>query len=252
MRVRVLGCSGGCAPARNPSCYMLEDGILVDAGAMATALTVEEQQSIQHVLLTHAHWDHCRDLPLSVINRTTQTPTLQLWGIPETLDAVREHLMNAKTWFKAFELPTVETPFIAANTFRPGDDVKIGRYRVRGMLVPHTVPAISYIIDDGECSVIINGDTGGGGIFKNLPKDMSPLKAVFLEASFPNRMKDFAVMTGHLTPRMLLDEVSCLDDEVDVIVTHLKPGFEVEMAEELADLGRRGVRPCRDGDVYRW
>ena len=41
-------------------------------------------------------------------------------------------------------------------------------------------------------------DTGGGGAFRTLPKGASPLKAVFLESSFPNRMKDFAVMTGHL------------------------------------------------------
>ena len=52
LRVRVLGCSGGAAPGRNPSCYLLEDGIAVDAGALASELTIEEQQHVSHVFLT--------------------------------------------------------------------------------------------------------------------------------------------------------------------------------------------------------
>ena len=252
MKVRVLGCSGGCAPGRNPSCYMLEDGVLVDAGAIATALSVEEQQDVRHVILTHAHWDHCRDLPLAVINREVDAPTLQLYGLGKTVDAIRTHLMNGEVWFRAFETPSVESPFVAATEITEGQPVKIGRYTVHGVVVPHTVPAMSYILDDGERSVMINADTGGGGIFKKLPKGISPLCAVFIEASFPNRMRAFAKMTGHLTPETMCEEVADLPMGVDILVTHLKPGFEVEMAAEIANLGRPGVRPCRDGDVFEW
>ena len=252
MKVRVLGCSGGSAPGRNPSCYLLEDGIAVDAGALAAGLTVEEQQTVRDVFLTHAHWDHVRDLPLTVINRTVDTPTLRIHGLPETMDVVRRHLMNGETWFKAFDLPSVESPFISALPMAAGETRTCGRYKISAVAVPHTVPAISYLIDDGTCSVMINADTLGGGIFDKLPKDHSPLRAVFLESSFPNRMRDFAVMTGHLTPEMLDEETRGLASDVDVIVTHLKPGFETQMARELADLGRHGVRPCRDGDVFTW
>lgn len=252
MRVRVLGCSGGCAPGRNPSSYLLEDGVAVDAGALATALSIDEQQTVRDVFLTHAHWDHVRDLPLTVINRTATTPTLMVHGLAEAIDTVRDHLMNGRTWFKAFDLPSVESPFVAATPIAPGETRVAGRYRITAVAVPHTVPAVSYVIDDGSVSVMINADTVGGGIFKALPAGASPLKAVFLEASFPNRMRDFAVMTGHLTPQMLGDEVADLGADVEVIVTHLKPGFETEMAREIADIGRHGVRPCRDGDVFVW
>jgi hypothetical protein len=107
-------------------------------------------------------------------------------------------------------------------------------------------------VDDGVCSVILSADTVGGGIFRNLPSGGSPLRAVFLEASFPNRMRDFAVLTGHMTPQMLDEETRALPEGVEVIVTHLKPGFEIEMGREIADLGRHGIRPCRDGDVFEW
>lgn len=252
MRVRVLGCSGGCAPGRNPSCYMLEDGVVVDAGALASSLTLEEQQAVSDVFLTHAHWDHVRDLPLTVINRTVRTPTLRLHGLPETMAAVRTHLMNGETWFRAFDLPSVESPFISSHDIHAGESVRCGRYRVTAVVVPHTVPAISYLFDDGASSVMLNADTVGGGIFRRLPRDASPLRAVFLEASFPNRMRDFAVLTGHLTPEMLAEEIRDLPPATDVVVTHLKPGFEDEMAREIAALGLPRVRPCRDGDVFEW
>ena len=121
MRIRVLGCSGGSAPGRAPSCYLLDRGVAVDAGALASALTVDEQYEIRHVLLTHAHWDHCRDLPLHVINRRPDTPTLMVHALPETIHALRTHLMNAEVWFKAFDLPSADSPFIAAEPIRPGD-----------------------------------------------------------------------------------------------------------------------------------
>lgn len=250
MRVRVLGCSGGVVPGRVPSCYLLERGVAVDAGALASSLTLDEQNAVRHVLLTHAHWDHTRDLPMHVINRRQDTPPLVVHAIEETVRALKAHLMNDQVWFRAFDLPSADTPFVSAETVKPGKPFEVEDYLVTPFSVPHTVPAVSYHIDDGKKSVVISADTGGGDVFKALPKQASPLAAVFLEASFPNRMKDFAVMTGHLTPEMLGREVEALPKNVAVLVTHMKPGFETELAQEIADLPRSGIRPCRDGDVF--
>jgi ribonuclease BN (tRNA processing enzyme) len=252
MKIRVLGCSGGSAPGRSPSCYLLEDGVAIDAGALASGLSLDEQQDVRHVFLTHAHWDHCRDLPLTIINRRPGTPTLRVHALQDTIDALRTHLMNDRVWFRAFDLPTVEVPFVSPAPLAAGDSVEVERYRITAVAASHTVPAVSFLIDDGRVSALISADTGGGGVFRDLPKDASPLAAVFLEASFPNKMKDFAVMTGHLTPKMLGEECADLPPAVEVLVTHMKPGFEMELAREIADLGRLGIRPCRDGDVFEW
>lgn len=252
MKVRILGCSGGSAQGREPSCYLLERGVAVDAGALASRLTIDEQNDIRHVFLTHAHWDHCRDLPLHVINRREGTPPLTVHAIPETIASIRDHLMNDKVWFRAFDLPSADTPFVSASPVRPGQAVSVNGYRITPFAVPHTVPAVSYLIDDGHASIVISADTGGGGVFAALPKHASPLRAVFLEASFPNRMRDFARMTGHLTPELLVEECKPLPPHVQVLVTHMKPGFETELTQEIADLDRRGVRPVRDEDVFEW
>ncbi len=252
MRVRVLGCSGGCAPGKAPSCYLLDRGVAVDAGALATSLTIEEQRAVEHVFLTHAHWDHVRDLPISVINRTMETPTLQIYGLPDTVEDMRTHLMNDRVWFSAFDLPTPASPFIAATPMNAGETRECNGYRITGISMPHTVPAIGYLIDDGSDSVIISADTGGGGIFADLPQDISPLRAVFLETSFPNAMREFADLTGHLTAEMLGEEVACLPDEVEIIATHMKPGFEEQITAELMALGRTHLRAAKDGDVFEF
>ncbi len=249
MRIRVLGCSGGSAPGREPSCYLLERGVAVDAGSLASSLSLEEQQEIRHVFLTHAHWDHIRDLTLHTINRTPEIPPLILHGLADTVADIRAHLMNDRVWFSAFELPSPNAPYIAASEIEAGDTIECAGYRITAMAMRHTVPAIGYLFDDGTSSVMLCADTGGGGFAKSLPTGGSPLRAIFLEASFPNRMHEFAAMTGHLTPEMLHEEIACIGDDIQIYATHMKPGFEDELRAELAALGHPNLRAARDGDV---
>jgi glyoxylase-like metal-dependent hydrolase (beta-lactamase superfamily II) len=241
MRVRVLGCSGGSAPGKQPSCYLLDNGV-----------SIEDQQTIRHVFLTHAHWDHVRDLPLHTINRSPDLPALVVHGLPETVHDIRTHLMNDRVWFSAFELPSPQAPYIASEAIEAGTTIKCAGYKITAIAMPHTVPAIGYLVDDGTVSVLLCADTGGGGFMKTLPTTCSPLKAVFLETSFPNAMRDFAVMTGHLTPEMLGEEVACLPEDVKIIATHMKPGFEDLLRKQLAELGRRNVSTCVDGDTFNF
>lgn len=249
MRIRVLGCSGGSAPGRQPSCYLLERGVVVDAGALATSLSIDEQQEIRHVFLTHAHWDHVRDLPLHTINRTPDQPPLVVHGLPETISDIRTHLMNDRVWFAAFELPSPQAPYIASEEICAGDTVECSGYRITAVEMQHTVPAVGFLFDDGTSSVMLSADTLGGGFAARIPTGGSPLGAIFLEASFPNRMREFAEMTGHLTPEMLGEETEHLGDDVQILVTHMKPGFEHELIAELAGLGRPNIRAVKDGDV---
>jgi ribonuclease BN (tRNA processing enzyme) len=249
MRIRVLGCSGGSAPGCYPSCYLLDGGVAVDAGALAARLTLEEQREVEHVFLTHSHWDHVRDLPLTVINRTADDPTQQDYSLPETEEAIRKHLMNDTVWFSAFDLPSLSSPFIAATEVGPGAVHERNGYRISCFPVPHTVPAISYLVDDGTTAVVLSADTGGGGVLERIPAGHSPLAAVFLEASFPNDMHEFAQLTGHLTPAMLAREIEPLDPSVQVLVTHMKPGFEERIEADLAAIGRPGLRALRDGET---
>ena len=62
MQIRVLGCHGSQTPGCNTTSFLLNGNTLVDAGTITSLLTIEEQLKINHVLITHAHLDHVRDI----------------------------------------------------------------------------------------------------------------------------------------------------------------------------------------------
>lgn len=252
MRFRVVGSSGGCAPGRSPSSYLFDGGVAVDAGALAAELSLAEQRAIEHVFLTHAHWDHVRDLPFTTINRRPGDEPLVVHGLPATIAAVRAHLMNDDVWFSAFELPSPDTPFVKSVAIAAGETRSCNGYSLTAVPFPHTVPAVGFRVDDGTASVLVCSDTHGAGALGRLPAGGSPLRAVVIEASFPNEAREFAIETGHMTPEMVIEECAPLPDDVHVLVTHMKPGFEERITEEFRALDRPNLRVLRDGDVLEF
>ena len=86
MRVRVLGASGGLVPNRNLICFQVNDDTVIDAGSVAQTLPIEEQATIDHVILTHAHLDHSGNLPFFVDNIFgMRDKAFVVHSIPETL-----------------------------------------------------------------------------------------------------------------------------------------------------------------------
>ena len=63
------------------------------------------------------------------------------------------------------------------------------------------------------------------------------LKCVIVDCSFPNHLEDLAVASGHMTPQMLARDLKKLERKIPILVYHLKPSFERQMAEELDALG---------------
>jgi ribonuclease BN (tRNA processing enzyme) len=246
MRIRVLGASGGCAPGCPPSSYLIDGRFAVDAGAVATVLTLEEQLRLKHVLLTHSHLDHLRDLPLLLINGDRTKDPLQVHATEETLAAMKRHLFIEEIWFEAFTIPI---PMIEAMPVAVGPTTTIGGFQVTGFPLHHTVQSTGWLVDDGRSAVFIAGDTDQEDCLGPVVKKAGPrLKAVFLEASFPNAFADFAKLTAHLTPDGLGRAARALPAGVPLFVTHMKPGFEDRITGELRELGNPAIRPVKAGE----
>ena len=71
MNIHILGCHGsegllettsGLLPC-NTCGFLLNGTLLLDAGTAASALSLNEQKQIRHILLTHIHFDHIKGLP---------------------------------------------------------------------------------------------------------------------------------------------------------------------------------------------
>ncbi len=62
MEIRVLGCHGSQLPGYGLTGFLIDATTLLDAGAVTSVLTLEEQIRVDHILITHAHLDHIREL----------------------------------------------------------------------------------------------------------------------------------------------------------------------------------------------
>ncbi len=79
------------------------------------------------------------------------------------------------------------------------------------VLVHHVIETVSYAVESKEGSILIVGDTGPTEEVWTVANNISNLKAIFIETSLPNSMKDVADMTGHLTPSGLEEELKKLN-----------------------------------------
>lgn len=111
MRVRVLGCHGGETPRHRTTCLLIDERITVDAGAVCRSLALEDQVKIDHMLISHSHMDHVKDLALladQVIGRRHQPVTLHCG--PETAETLSSSYFNNYLWPDFTKIPTPQSP----------------------------------------------------------------------------------------------------------------------------------------------
>jgi ribonuclease BN (tRNA processing enzyme) len=252
MKFRVLGCSGGSAPGRRLSGFLLDDVLAIDAGSLTNALDFEAQRRITRVVVTHAHLDHCWSFPLFVANRFgTEPRPVEVHGPPATLEAIRTHLFNDETWphhekFTVRGVPLVTWHAIEDEAVReilPG-------WELTAIGLSHTVPTQGYLVRHGGRSLMICGDTGPTTRLWSFLAAQRDLTGVVIECSFPDAQSDLAARTGHLTPGLLQAELARLSADVPVFVTHVKPEYLQAVTHELRALGDDRIRILEDGQVY--
>ncbi len=245
MDLKILGCHGGETPKHRTSSFLVDDGLAVDAGALTSMLSLEEQRRVTTVLVSHPHMDHVRDLATIADNRCQQGgPPLEIVGIPETVKTLRKHFFNDRLWP---DFSTIETPLgptIRYRALKPERTEKVGRYDVTPVLVNHTIDTAGFLVDDGKVSIAYSGDTGPTHRFWEVVNAQANLGAVLLEVSFPNEQESLARISGHLTPEMVRDELLKLTKpkELPVLLYHVKPVFERKVHKELAKVRGRNLR----------
>jgi hypothetical protein len=81
-------------------------------------------------------------------------------------------------------------------------------------------PAVGYIVCKKESVFLYTRDTGLIQHIRESGKATKQLKAVFVETSFPDRLRGVAENSGHLTPAMLKQELKKIDrKDVPIFLT---------------------------------
>lgn len=254
MKLQVLGCSGAELPFCNPPGYLIDGTLLLDAGTVCGKLPLAEQQRLETILLSHAHLDHCREIPVLADNLVisselnTVTVTVTVAATAQTIGALRNHLMNGIIWPDFTTLPDPQTPAIRYRELVPGVEVAIQGYRVTPVPVDHPIPAVGYLLRDGSFTFLYSGDTGPT---EALWRAAGSVDVALVEVSFPNELEELALLSGHLTPKLLRIELAKLPRPPGkILVTHTKPQFTDRIAHELSLLPLPGVELLREGMTY--
>lgn len=249
MKVTVLGCHGGESKKHRPTSFLVDKSMAIDAGAITRALTVREQDEVSTVLVSHAHFDHVRDLATLADNRCqTGGPTIEIVGAAPTIAALRKHFFNDVLWPDFTKIPAGDGPTIRFRTIGIEAPTKVAGYEVTAVEVTHTIDAVGYFIRDAAGTLAFSGDTGPTQRFWELARARKDLSGILLEVSFPDSERELALTTGHLCPSLAEEELKKLGKkhgDVPVWFHHLKPVFAAKVTAELARIDDRHAAVCR-------
>ena len=252
MKIKVLGASGSEVPGKNCPAFLVDETILLDAGTIGLALNIREETSLKQILLTHAHFDHIKGIPFLLDNLVVRDTgnTITVMSGKEVIDDLKENIFNDRIWPDFTRIPTPEKPVLKYRNISPARPVNLNGYRIFLQKVHHTVPAYGYIIEQGNGkAVAYTGDTGPTDLFWRLMSSHNA-QCLIVEVSFPNRLEELALISGHLTSALLEKEIAKMSPcPPKIFVMHVKPQYHGEIEGEVDALQHKGMELLKEGEI---
>lgn len=218
--------------------FLINDRIAIDAGSLGLVRPPEEQAQIKHVFLSHTHIDHIASLPIFVENAYEgKADCVSIYGSEAVLECLRQDLFNDRVWPDFLRLSPAKAPFLRLVPLTPGLAVELDGLRVTPVPVNHVVPTLGFLIEGPDAEVVIPSDTGPTEEIWRRANSLGNLKAVFLEATFPDEMAELATLSQHLTPATFRQELNKLTKPVTAIAIHIKPTYRATVVRQLGALG---------------
>ena len=258
MKIRVLGAHGSDLLLKGPTgstiCrsvgFLVNDELMVDAGTLASGLTLDEQQRVKHILLSHLHLDHIKGIPPLVDNLIGLIDhQVVVASLPSVIDGLQKHVFNEMVFPNFFNLKAPRHSLLYARGLEAGKEVSLSAgISVIPIPVNHTVETVGFVIRDETAAWIYSGDTHHTEEIWNVAAKTPNLKGVFIEVSFPDSMMDIAIQSKHLTPTLLAQEYRKIGKpDLPLYVYHMKPSVRDQIIQEIAQLDIPHVTILEEG-----
>jgi ribonuclease BN (tRNA processing enzyme) len=252
MKIKVLGCSGAEFPGSRPPSFLLNGKILLDTGSLTNVLDLKAQLKIEDIFITHSHLDHIIGIPFLADNLIfgKKWHKVNILSIPPVIRAIKKNILDGSIWPDFTVIPNAHEGILTLTELKPGHSIKIGEYTITPYPVNHSVPATGYLVEDErERRLFYTGDTGPTDTtWEKLKK--KKIHCLVIEVSFPNQMEKIALETGHLTPRLLENEILKIEPPPKKIyITHLKPQYLTKIKKELNMLNLNNLKLLKDEDT---
>jgi ribonuclease BN (tRNA processing enzyme) len=252
MRIKVLGASGSEVPGHNCPAFLVDGTFLLDAGTIGLSLNMREEDNLRQILLTHAHFDHIKGIPFLLDNLVIRNTgnTITVMSGKEVIDDLQKNIFNDRIWPDFTKIPTPENPVLQYLAISPSRPVDLNGYRIFLQKVHHTVPAYGYIIENNAGkSIAYTGDTGPTDLFWREMSDHD-VQCLIVEVSFPSRLEELSLKSGHLTAALLLGEIAKMSPcPPRILVMHVKPQYREEIEKEVHALRHNGIELLKEGEI---
>lgn len=262
MRVKVLGCYGadffekknGKAIRYNPSGFLINKSVAIDAGTLCGALTLPELTQVKYVFISHAHLDHIQSLPFmaEILFGKIQHPVV-IVSIAEVIEVLQKHFFNGHLWPDFTQLPTPENRILSYQVIPVGKPIDVEGLKITAIQVSHIVPAVGFIIEESQSAIVYSGDTWKTDELWKVAAGVDHLKAIFVESSFPDQLSRLAMISGHLTPQLTFQEFNKIHrPDLPLYIYHMKPPYLDEIRRQIKGLRKKAVHLLRDGQVLNF
>ena len=251
--VLVPSASGGRA-YHYLSSYVIDDVVAVDAGGLGFQGALADQARIRNVFLTHSHIDHLASLPIFLENVYGVHPDgVVVHGSAAVLDCLQRDVFNDRLMPDFIRISRErKPPFLRLSLLEDGRPATADGLRVTPVSVDHAVPTFAFVIEGPTTAVAVVTDTAPTEAIWRQCRRTPNLKAVFLEASFPNCAARLADLSGHLTSAQFVQEAKKVGPEVQIIAVHLKPRTHDQVTAEVLSAGLPNVQIAEPGRVYEF
>lgn len=253
MEIRVLGCSGGVGGQARTTSFLVNDNILIDAGTGVMDLEPDALARIDHVFLTHSHLDHVVSLPLVVdtVGPLRNKP-ITVHAQKITWETLKKNIFNWDIWPDFTEIPDANNAFLKFAEMSAGETRSVDDVSVRSIAVNHTVPAVGFLISNGQGSLAFSGDTTVTDEFWEVLNECESLKQLVMETTFTNQDLELSNLSKHFCPSLMVEEIKKLKTNPEIFITHLMPGQEKQiMAELKASISSHSFSQLRQGQVFK-
>ncbi len=235
MKVKILGAHNTTSRQTGGISLLVDGRLAIDAGSLATALTLEEQYRLVALLLTHQHYDHIRDVPALAMNFFLAERSITIATTRPVYEALTAHLLNDSIYPNFFQKPP-ESPALRFKELKSDREADVAGYKVLPLTVNHVVPTVGYQVTapDGK-RLFYTADTGPGlgECFEKIKPDL-----LVIEVTGLNKWADYLGSSGHLTAGQLRVELENFRQRHGylprVVTVHMNVPDATVIGEELA------------------
>ena len=250
--IKILGAQGSRSSHGSTTCLQVGKHTLIDAGNIMQALG-EEALHVNHIFFSHAHLDHIIDSAFLMDNFfAKRTETLYLYGLAETISALKKYIFNWDIWpdFGQIHLIGTKIPAVVYVEIEPNSAYPVEEgITLTPILSNHTVACCGYVIERDGSGIVFSADTYQNPHLWDMLNKNSHLKALIIDVSFPSRFAKLAHDSKHLTPKILQEELLQLQrKDLQLYIAHLKPFYAEETIKELGAMGISEDAILQDGE----